>query len=210
MCLKKLRKEAPTPFECDFSGWTEECLELNRGVIEETIKEAHSRENVIYSRIGSLLALNGVILAVVCTLISRANIASDSVPAYLLTAGICILTISILVSGFLLVPSNRTLVSTDSCASDVNYKKNSRNVIGLQKAITRDRIDVSEDIVRLLGSMSVRFSLAIIFSAAGLGLIGFALIITMLNALFAMAVCMSMAVIIIIFSVFYWKRAKVY
>jgi hypothetical protein len=209
MCLKKLRKEETIPFDHDFNGWTEECLKLNRDVIEETIKEAHNRENVIYSRVGSLLALDGVILAVVCTLISRMGIASDSVPACLLTAGICILILSVLILGYLLIPPTRRGVNPKSCESDKAYSDNCRNGIELQKVISRDRVNVSEDTASLLMTMSVHFSLAIIFSAAGLGMIGFAMIFSMINGASATAVCAVMTAVIIIFLSSYWKRAKV-
>ena len=204
-----MRKEDPAPFDYDFNGWTEECLKLNREVVEETIKEAHSRENVIYSRVGSLLALDGVILAVVCTLISRANIASDSVPAYLLAAGICVLTLSVLILGYLLIPSTRKGVNLKSCGSDQNYYNNRSDNIEFQKVVSRNRIDVGEDVVTLLKTMSIHFSMAIIFSVTGLGLIGFALTATMVNTTLATFICVAMSVVILLFSVLYWNRAKV-
>jgi len=209
MCLKKLRKEDPTPFDYDFGGWTEECLKLNREVIEETIKESHARENVIYSRTGSLLALDGVILAVVCTLISRANIVYDSLSAYLLTAGICVLILSVLILGGLLVPPSRRIVCVESCASDPNYQNNCKNTMELQKVITRDRIDVSEDSVTMLNMMFRHLSLAMILSASGLGLIGFSLISSMINYIPAILICTVMTIAVVGFSVLYWKRAKV-
>jgi len=209
MCFKGLKKEEPVPFDYDFRDWSSDCLELNREVVEETIKEAHSRENVIYSRVGSLLALNGVILAVVCTLISRSNMATDSVPAYLLATGICVLIFSVLILGYLLIPPTRTIVDPRSCGSDQNYYNNHKDDVGLQKIISGERIGVCENIRIILKTMSVYFSLAIISSAAGLGLIGFALISSMVNNILAMLLCSIMTMAIIWFSILYWKRAKV-
>ena len=177
-------------------------------MIEETIKESHAGENVIYSRVGSLLALDGVIPAVVCTLMARANIASDSLSAYLLTAGICVLTLSVLILGYLLIPPKRTIVSSDSCSSDPNYQKNCKNTVELQKTITKDRIEVSEDTVSILKVMFVHLSLAVILSATGPGLIGFALITSMVNKFLTISICTLMAIAIISFSVLYWRRTK--
>lgn len=194
-------------FNYDFQGWDDDCLALNRGLLEETIDEAHVRENVVYSRVGSLLALNGVILAVICTFVSRANINDDSA-AMLLSAGICALVVSILILGYILIPPWRLVVNAESCETDPIYYSNRNNKTELQKAMIIDRTNLCLDVHTLLESMTMQLTLALITTTIGLGLLGSALTTSILDDNHATMTYFVIAIPIIVFTILYALRAK--
>ena len=200
MFLKNLKRRDPPSFGYDFNGWDEECLKQHRELVEDSMKEAYIRETAIYSRVGSLLALNGVILAVVCTLISRATSPYGSVSAYLLASGICALMISVLILGYLLTPAPRMVTRSESCRSDKNYENNRSRPTEIRKAILRDRINSHLDLQDLLNITGKQFMIAILFSVTGLGMIGSALITSIINETAAIFVCISIGAIIIWFA----------
>jgi len=95
MGFKEFKRIIPPDVNHDLYGWDEACLKLNRELLEETIDEAHVRENAIYARVGSLLALDGVILAIIFTFMSRSSVEPDSIFSYFIVAGILALIFSL-------------------------------------------------------------------------------------------------------------------
>ena len=114
------RKHVVSGTTYGLDGWDEECLNQYRKLVEETIDEAHIRENAIYARVGSLLALNGMILAIMFTF-SETKIEPDSLSAYFIVGGICSLIVSILILGYMLIPASRRIVNLNSCLDDPEY-----------------------------------------------------------------------------------------
>ena len=204
--VKRAYDVSSTKYELE--DWDEKCLELNRKLVEETIDEAHIRENAIYSRVGSLLALNGVILAIMFTFLG-AKIESNSTPAYFIIAGICSLIISILILGYMLIPATRRVVNLNSCVEDPGYTNNKKNPLELMKAITNDRINNYNDLQNLINVSAVQLMLAILFSVAGLIMMGFSLIFSTIAEEYAICICLALVTIMGWFMIQYIKQANV-
>ena len=139
---------------------------------------------------------------------SMSVIAYDSLSAYLLVFGICALIVSVLILGYLLIPAYRLTVNPESCKTDRNYDCNRNDPVELQKSITRDRIDNCNDLQELLRVTGEQFTIAIVFSAVGLGLIGFALITSIIREFTGISLCLIMGAITAWFIYHYINRAK--
>ena len=158
----------------DFSDWDTIALKRYERVLEKTIDEAHVRENVVYSRSGALLSLNGIILALICTFLGMSLPVIDSVAIILMTVSIVAFVASSVILGFVLIPPDRTVV--DGYSPDGGYGQHKRDPRALERLIVIDRSKVCNRLQGIVRNCSYLLGVSIFLSTIGLWGIGSAMI----------------------------------
>ena len=157
----------------DFSKWSDEALGVYSPVLEKTIDEAYARENVIYSRAGALLSLNGIILALVCTYLANSNAIDEWIIRFLVF-GIVMLVVSSVLLGYVLIPPDRTTISPYS--PDRNYGAHKCDSRTLSRLIMVERTRVANRLNNVVKRSSYILGISILLCTLGMWGIGSSMI----------------------------------
>ena len=149
----------------DFSGWKPECVDEYMSVIKEELRFIRDNENEIHVRSGSLLALNGIILALIVSFTDHGIIASSLVKFFIITS-----VLSFLLSAFFMFwsmrPSRRQQISYLSHETD--YCRSRKDEKAIRSRILNDLVISIETLDEVYRKKVNRFEVGLHFAMFGL------------------------------------------